>query len=687
MSKKLVVVESPAKAKTIEKFLGRKSYTVKASVGHIRDLPKSKLGIDIEENFEPQYITIRGKGDIVSELRKEGKKADIVYLATDPDREGEAISWHLSELLNLPKEKVKRIEFNEITKTAVNNAIKNPREINMDIVDAQQARRVIDRLVGYKISPILWSKVFKGLSAGRVQSVATKIISDREKEINNFVPKEYWELDIDVISDKNESVKFKYFGKEDKEEINDKKSIEEITKDINKKNINITSIDEKIRKRVAPKPFTTSHLQQEAGTKLSFATKKTMMIAQQLYEGIEIKGKGMVGLITYIRTDSFRISDEAISSLKKYIEDSFGKDYYKQYKNAESGKRKIQDAHECIRPTYVEYSPEEIKDSLSSDQYKLYKLIWERYVACSMSDAILDTSTVFGEINKHKFKASGSKVKFLGFLKVYTFSKSEEVYLPEFIVGNEYKVKKVNSMQKFTQPPSRFTEASLVKVLEENGIGRPSTYAPTITTIIGRGYVNKKNNVLYITELGEIVNSIMEQSFKDFVNIDFTAKMENELDMIEEGEENWKDFIAKFYPSLKESVEKAEEELEKIQSIVIESDEDCDLCGSKMLIKNGKFGQFLACKNYPNCKNTKAILNKIGVSCPNCKDGEIIEKKSKKGKIFYGCSEFPSCKYASWNKPIDKKCKKCGSLFIEKNVKNKTFEICSNPECEDSKMK
>lgn len=687
MSKKLVVVESPAKAKTIEKFLGKKTYTVKASVGHVRDLPKSKLGVDIENNFEPQYITIRGKGDVVADLRKEAKKADMVYLATDPDREGEAISWHLANLLNLPPEKVERIEFNEITKTAVNNAIKNPRKINMDIVDAQQARRVIDRLVGYKISPILWSKVQKGLSAGRVQSVATKIIRDREKEIENFVPEEFWNVELDVIGDDKKTSKFKYYGNQKKIELRNEKQTKSLVSEIKNKHIKIISIEEKERRRTAPKPFTTSQLQQESGTKLSFATKKTMMLAQQLYEGIDIKGKGTVGLITYIRTDSQRISDEALIASKQFVEEHYGKNYYKKYIHTNKKGKKIQDAHECIRPTYIEYTPESIRDSLSNDQYKLYKLIWERFIACSMADAVFDTQNIDGQIGDHLFKTSGNKLKFDGFLKVYSFAKAEEIAIPQFTIDHEYQVKKIHPSQHFTQPPARYSEATLVKTLEEKGIGRPSTYAPTISTIISRGYISKKSNVLYLTELGDVVTNIMEQNFTKFVDIDFTAEMENGLDMIEEGEEGWKEFIAKFYPPLESAVKIAEEQLEKIEAVVIETDEICELCGSNMVIRNGRFGQFLACKNYPECKNTKPILEKIGIQCPQCDDGEIVVKKSKKGKVFYGCSNFPKCRFATWNKPLEKNCSKCGSIMVEKIGKTGALELCSNSNCENSKTK
>lgn len=687
MSKKLVIVESPAKAKTIEKFLGKKSYTVKASVGHVRDLPKSKLGVDVDANFEPQYITIRGKGEVVAQLKKEAKKADVVYLATDPDREGEAISWHLSQILSIPPEKVQRIEFNEITKSAVNNAIKHPRPINMDIVDAQQARRVIDRLVGYKISPILWSKVQKGLSAGRVQSVATKIIKEREDEINQFVPEEFWNLELSVVGDDKKIAKFKYHGTNKKEEIKNEKKVQSIIAEIRGEQLHIAKIEEKERRRSAPKPFTTSLLQQEAGNKLSFPTRKTMMIAQQLYEGVDIKGKGTLGLITYIRTDSQRISEEALSSLKSYIHEEYGSQYYKKYVDASAKGKKIQDAHECIRATYIEYTPEELKESLTTDQYKLYKLIWERYVACSMADATFETQNVDGTIKNHTFKTSGSKLKFDGFLKVYTYAKSEEVEIPQFTQGKSYTVKKTTPSQHFTQPPARFTEATLVKILEEKGIGRPSTYAPTISTIISRGYISKKGNALYITELGSIVTGIMEQSFQQFVDIDFTADMENSLDLIEDGEEDWKAFVARFYPPLESAVERAEKELEKIESVVIETDEICELCGSNMVIRNGRFGQFLACKNYPECKNTKPILEKIGVSCPKCEDGEIIVKKSKKGRVFYGCSNFPACRFASWGKPLNKKCSVCGSIMAEKQTKTGLHEVCTDRNCENSKIK
>lgn len=693
MAKNLVVVESPAKAKTIEKFLGKKNYTVKASVGHIRDLPKSKLGIDVENDFEPQYITIRGKGDIVSELKKEAKKADKIFLATDPDREGEAISWHLANLLKIEKDKAYRIEFNEITKEAVTKAIKSPRKINMDIVDAQQARRVIDRLVGYKISPILWSKVRKGLSAGRVQSVATKIIRDRENEINAFIPEEYWNIELDVRGEDKKTAKFKYYGQKTsgnklrKNELKNKEQTDKILNEIENKNIIIDSIEIKERKRSAPKPFTTSLLQQEAGSKISFPTKKTMSIAQQLYEGVDVKGSGTLGLITYIRTDSQRISEEAQEHAKEFILENYGSSYFKKYVNQASKGKKIQDAHECIRPTYINMTPDSIKDSLSKDQHKLYKLVWERFVACQMSDAKFDSQNIQGSISESVFKATGSIMKFDGFLKIYTYAKTEENELPEFELLKEYAVKKTSGTQHFTQPPARYTESTLVKILEEKGIGRPSTYAPTIATILARGYIQKKDNALFLTELGDIVTTIMEENFANIVDIDFTAEMETELDMVEEGKERWKDIVARFYPDFAESVRVAEETLEKIQMQVEETDEICELCGSNLVIRHGRFGKFMACKNYPECKNTKPILERIGIKCPVCKDGDVIVRKTKKGRDFYGCSRFPECRFVSWNRPTGEMCELCGSYKIEKITKNSKHELCSNKDCPDSKVK
>ncbi|MBP2027804.1 DNA topoisomerase-1 [Acetoanaerobium pronyense] len=684
MGKNLVIVESPAKAKTIGKFLG-KNYIVKASVGHIRDLPKSKMGVDVENDFEPQYITIRGKGPVVNEIKKEAKKADKVYLATDPDREGEAISWHLAYLLGLDEKENIRIEFNEITKEAIKKAIKNPRKIDINLVDAQQGRRVLDRLVGYKISPILWAKIRKGLSAGRVQSVTTKLVCDREKEIEAFEPEEYWSLNLKAKTKEKKTIDFKFFGNTDgKMDIKTNEQVEEILRKIEKKDLEIEKIETKERKRSSQKPFTTSLLQQDAANRLSYATKKTMMIAQQLYEGIDIKGKGTTGLVTYIRTDSQRISDEAQEQGKDFIKEKYGEKYYKPYVNASKKNKKVQDAHECIRPTSISLTPETIKDSLSKDQYKLYKLIWDRFTASMMSDALYDSQTITGKVDEYTFKASGSKMKFDGFTKVYNYSAQEEVILPTVEEGEKLKVSKLEPKQHFTQPPPRYSEASLVKTLEERGIGRPSTYSPTISTILQRGYVSKKGNVLYPTELGFIVTEIMEENFDKFVDVDFTAEMEGKLDKVEDGDIRWQDIISELYNPLENAVEKAVENIEKIV-LEEETDEICDICGSSMVVKFGRFGKFLACKNYPECKGTKPMLEKIGVKCPECEDGEVILRKSKKGRVFYGCSKFPNCKFVSWDRPVGENCPKCDSILV--SVKNKSGEKikCSNKECDYEK--
>ena len=684
MGKNLVIVESPAKAKTIGKFLG-KNYTVKASVGHIRDLPKSKLGVDVENNFEPQYITIRGKGSVVNELKKQAKKSDKVYLATDPDREGEAISWHLAYLLGLNEEEPIRIEFNEITKDAIKKAIKHPRKIDRPLVDAQQARRVVDRLVGYKISPILWAKIRKGLSAGRVQSVATKLICDRENEINAFEPEEYWSIDAITQVDKKNKVDFKFYGDEKgKIELHSKDEVDLILKSIKNKDLVIKAVEKKERKRSAPKPFTTSSLQQEASGKLSFTTKKTMIVAQQLYEGVDIKGKGSLGLITYIRTDSFRISDEAQENAKNYINDKYGKDYFKMYQNNSKSKKKIQDAHECIRPSYVDLAPEDIEDSLSKEQFKLYKLIWERFIATMMADAIYDSQNISASIDKYIFKTSGSKLKFDGFMKVYSFSSQEETILPDMKEESVFPVKKIDPKQHFTQPPARYSEASLVKTLEELGIGRPSTYAPTISTILQRDYVEKKGNSLIPTELGFIVTEIMSENFKEIVDYTFTADMENNLDKIEDGEIEWQNIVKDFYSPLEESIEKAVENIEKV-ILEEKTDEICDICGSEMVIKFGRFGKFIACKNYPECKGTKPILERIGIKCPECSDGDVIIRKTKKGRIFYGCSSFPKCRFVSWDRPNGEKCPKCDSFLVIAKTKTTEKIKCSNKECDYEK--
>ena len=684
MAKTLVIVESPAKAKTIEKFLGKSHYTVKASVGHVRDLPKSKLGVDIENNFEPQYINIRGKGDVIKELKKEAKKSKQVYLATDPDREGEAISWHLAHILNIEEDKECRIEFNEITKETIKKAIKSPRTINLNMVDAQQARRVLDRLLGYQISPILWQKVRKGLSAGRVQSVTTKLICDREKDINAFIPKEYWTIEIDAKTENNEDIALKFYGKSnEKIELENEEAVNSILEQIQNQDLLVEKIESKSRRKAAPKPFTTSVLQQEAANKLSFTTKKTMMIAQELYEGIDVEGEGTVGLISYIRTDSRRISEEAKEKSKEYILDKLGESYYKKAtddKKKVKENKKVQDAHEAIRPTSVYRTPESIKSSLSKDQFKLYNLIWRRFVASQMEDSIFDVLNVECKVGDFIFKATGSKMKFDGYTKIYNFIEREDKILPAIEEGNKLNINEVIPNQHFTQPPARYTEASLVKTLEELGIGRPSTYVPTITTILNRGYVEKQGTSLCPTELGVIVTNILEDNFQKFIDVDFTAQMENDLDTIEEGNTQWKSVVAKSYEPLKEAIETAIANVEKV-NMDEETDEICENCGSNMVIKYGRFGKFMACKNYPECKNTKPLVNKIGVKCPICKDGDIILRKSKKGKSFYGCSSYPNCDFVSWSKPTGEICEHCGSYMIEKVTKSETKNVCSNKDC------
>ena len=683
MAKTLVIVESPAKAKTIEKFLGKSHYTVKASVGHVRDLPKSTLGVDIDNNFEPRYINIRGKGDLIKELKKEAKKAKRVYLATDPDIEGEAISWHLAYILGIDENDECRIEFNEITKDAIKKAIKNPRNIDLKLVDAQQARRVLDRLLGYQISPILWAKVRKGLSAGRVQSVTTKLICEREREINDFVPKEYWSLEIEGKTKDNENITFKFISyNNEKIELNNEEEVNHILENIKNEKLVVEKIESKTRRKSAPKPFTTSMLQQEAANKLSFTTKKTMMVAQELYEGVDIEGEGTVGLISYIRTDSKRISDEAKEKAKTYIIDDLGEKYYKEHKEKKDNKekKKVQDAHEAIRPTSVFRTPDSIKSSLTRDQFKLYNLIWRRFVASQMEDSLFDVLTVDCKIGNALFRASGSVMKFDGYTKVYNFTERQDKILPPIAENDELEVNKFLPNQHFTQPPARYTEASLVKTLEELGIGRPSTYAPTITTILNRGYVEKEGTSLHPTELGMIVTDILDINFQKFIDVDFTVQMESKLDEIEEGDIQWKDVVGEFYEPLREAIKEANEKIEKI-NMDEETDEICEECGSNMVIKYGRFGKFMACKNYPECKNTKPLVNKIGVKCPKCKDGEIILRKSKKGKAFYGCSNYPECDFISWNKPTGEVCKECGSYMVEKRTKSEAKEVCSNKEC------
>lgn len=684
MGKSLVIVESPAKAKTIGKFLGKK-YIVKASVGHVRDLPKSKLGINIEDNFEPEYITIRGKGPVLSELRKEAKKADKVFLATDPDREGEAISWHLAHILKLNETDKNRIEFNEITKNAITKAIKKPRVINKNLVDAQQARRVLDRLVGYTISPLLWRKVRRGLSAGRVQSVATKLVCDRETEIEAFEPEEYWSLDITLQKNKDK-FEASFYGikennKDSKIKLHNKEEVDEIIKGIMQNDFIISEVKKGTKKRNPYPPFTTSSLQQDASKRIGFTTKKTMRVAQQLYEGIDIKGEGTVGLITYIRTDSVRISDEALSSAKDFIAKEYGNNYSvggRQFKAKKSG---AQDAHEAIRPTSVEKTPESIKDSLSRDQYKLYKLIWQRFVASQMEAAIYETLTVKINSGNYVFKASGSKIKFDGFMKVYDItSKEKDIDIPALEEGEKVKMLKENPQQHFTQPPPRYTEASLVKTLEELGIGRPSTYAPTIGTILSRGYVELENKSFRPTELGILVNDLLKEYFKSIINEEFTAGMEEKLDKIEDSDVDWKNIIKDFYDEFSEVLEAAEKEISKIEIKDEETDVKCEKCGKNMVIKHGRYGRFLACPGYPDCKNTKPIVNEIGIPCPEC-GGDIIERKSKKGRKFFGCKNYPECKFVSWAKPTNEKCPECNSMMTENISKSEVTLKCINKDC------
>lgn len=678
MSKYLVIVESPAKAKTIEKFLG-KNYTVLASVGHIRDLPKSKMGIDIEENFEPAYINIRGKGPIIKELRKFAKKADKVYLATDPDREGEAISWHLAHILGIDLNDEIRVTFNEITKEAVKAAIKNPTKIDTSTVDAQQARRVLDRLVGYSISPLLWRKVRKGLSAGRVQSVTSKLICDREVEINAFTPVEYWSIDFDLKNKDKKSLSAKYIGTTGKKEnLENLEQVEAVVSDLEKGEYIIDKIQTKEKLRNPQACFTTSRLQQEAATRLGFSTKKTMIVAQQLYEGIKLPKVGSVGLITYMRTDSTRIADSAKESVIDYVTEKYGGNYIGNAKVVKN--KKAQDAHEAIRATSVLRIPCEIESYLTKDQHKLYKLIWERYVASQMASAKFDSNSIEVKNGKHLLRANGSIMKFDGFLKVYSHGSVTEKKLPELSEGEILTLVEMCKEQHFTNPPPRYSEASLVKEMEEKGIGRPSTYAPTISTVISRGYVGREKKNLYPTELGLIINEIMENYFARIIEVNFTADMEEQFDKVSEGELPWKDVISKFYGPFEDLISKAEIDIEKVD-LTEPTDIPCEKCGSMLNIKHGRFGKFLACSNYPECKNTKPILNKIGVKCPDCEDGDIIERKTKKFKTFYGCSSFPNCNFMTWHRPVDKPCPKCKKLMVEYKTKKKHEYRCLDKEC------
>ena len=685
MGQKLVIVESPAKAKTIGKYLG-KNYIVEASMGHVRDLPKSTLGVDIENNFNPKYITIRGKGDLITKLKKAAKKADKIYLATDPDREGEAISWHLANILKIEESEKCRIVFNEITKTAVKSAIKEAREINVNLVDAQQARRVLDRLVGYQISPILWKNVKWGLSAGRVQSAALKLICDRENEIKAFIPKEYWSVDCIAKKEKKKfEIKLSKY-KNKKIEIDTKEQSEKIIEDLKQDKFIITNVKKGTKAKNPLPPFTTSTLQQEASKKLNFMTKRTMSIAQVLYEGVEVKGYGTVGLITYMRTDSVRISEEAQGKALDFIKENYGNEYIPENKRVYKGKKNIQDAHEAIRPSVVEITPEIAKKSLSAEQYKLYSLIWNRFMASQMASCILNTNSIEIKNGDYLLRASGSTIKFDGFMKLYEYTTSEEsedVTIPKLNEGDELKEVEMTSNQHFTQPPSRYTEASFVKLLEEKEIGRPSTYVPTITTLLSRNYVNREKKNLIPTELGFIVYTILSEYFKEIVDVDFTADMEKNLDNIEEGNENWKNIIEDFYKPLKVAIDKAEKEVSKV---VIEdevSDVPCDKCGKMMVIKHGRFGKFLACPGYPECKNAKPITEELDVPCPKCGE-KILAKKSKKGKKFFGCSAYPSCDFVSWYEPLKDKCTKCNSYTVLRYNKTKGNYIqCANDECKN----
>ena len=680
--KYLVIVESPAKAATIGKFLGN-NYKIEASMGHVRDMPKSQMGIDFEHDFEPKYITIRGKGELLGKLRKDAKAADKVYLATDPDREGEAISWHLLHALNLGEEKpISRITFNEITKTAVKKSITEARDIDMDLVDAQQARRVLDRVVGYTISDLLWKKVKKGLSGGRVQSVALRLICDREGEIREFIPEEYWTLGAKLKDADGKVFEAKFYGKgETKTELANEAETNEVLDGLKGKDFAVTDVKTGSRQKKPVAPFTTSTMQQEASKHLNMATQKTMMIAQQLYEGVNVKGEGTVGLVSYIRTDSFRISDEAYEAAVAFIKETYGDAFVNPERIVYKSKGKTQDAHEAIRPTNVSRTPESIKDSLSKDQYRLYRLIWERFVASQMSPAVYDTLSVKLSAGDYTFRASGSRLRFSGFLEAYSKGEEEdEKVIPKLTQGDILQAEHLLPEQHFTQPPARYTDASLIKTLEEIGVGRPSTYAPTLTTIQARHYVTKEAKNLFPTELGEMVDEIMKTYFPDIVDIDFTANMEKRLDDVEMGKEEWKQIIRDFYPDFKKSVENAAEKLEKIEIKDEETDIVCEKCGRNMVIKYGRYGKFLACPGFPECQNAKPYFEEAGVNCPEC-GGKVLIKKTKKGRIYYGCEHNgDGCDFMSWNKPTGEKCPECGAFLEEKGRKNPKI-VCSNEKC------
>ena len=686
MAENLIIVESPSKAKTIEKYLGSK-YKVIASNGHVRDLPKSQLGVDVENDFEPKYITLRGRGDVIEKIRKEAKTANHIYLATDPDREGEAISWHLANMLTLDPSEKCRIVFNEITKGVIQKSIKAPRSIDLSLVDAQQARRILDRLLGYQISPLLWSKVKKGLSAGRVQSVTTKIIVDREREIQDFVAKEYWTIAV-KLNVKKHNFEAKFFGLNGKKtDISNEEEAKRIVDICSDADYIVTSVKTQTKTRHAPAPYTTSSMLQDASNRASMPPKRTMLCAQQLYEGINVKGKGNVGLITYMRTDSVRISAEAQAAARAYIAKEFGDKYVPEKPNFYKGRNNAQDAHEAIRPTDVNLTPAAVKDSLEPGQYKLYKLIYERFIASQMAEAVFDATTVSIDTATKpvcNFRASGTKTVFDGFTAVYKGGAEDQEdgvsNLPAMAEGDQPKFISITPKQNFTEPPPRYTEASLVKTLEELGIGRPSTYSPTISTIIDRGYVEKQKKLLYPTELGFIVNKVMEDNFDKIVDVKFTADMESRLDSVEVGDERWQNIVHDFYGPFKDSLDKAFKTVEKVKIKDEVSDVKCDKCGAMMVYKEGRFGRFLACPNYPTCKNTKPILDKIGVKCPKC-GADIIRRHGKKGKAFYGCERYPECDYVSWDMPTGQKCPVCGGMLVQRIYPNGRYIACENKDC------
>ncbi len=685
MADYLVVVESPAKAKTIKKYLG-KNYTVLASNGHIRDLPKSQLGIDVENSFEPRYITIRGKGDLLTKLKKEAKAAKKVFLATDPDREGEAISWHLASTLEIAEKDTYRITFNEITKSAIQNAVKNPRSIDRDLVDAQQARRVLDRIVGYKISPLLWKKVKKGLSAGRVQSVATRLVVDREREIEAFIPQEYWRIDakLNKNGDRKKFTAHFHGDTKGKIELTNEAQVREILAKIDGGSYVVDDVVTKTKSRNPAPPFTTSTLQQEASRKLNFTSRRTMQAAQQLYEGVEVKGKGTIGLITYMRTDSLRISDEAKATAFDFIKSTYGAEYAPETPRIYKTKKSAQDAHEAIRPSDVTILPEDIKDSVTPDLYKIYKLIWERFVASQMASAIFDTVSVDINVADYIFKANGSTVKFPGFMKIYVESKEnkdeDDGALPALEKGEELKLSKLEESQHFTEPPARYTEATLIKAMEEEGIGRPSTYAPTITTILARNYVSRKGKALHPTELGTVITDLMIEYFKDIVDIEFTANMEEKLDHVEEGTIDWVKVVSDFYGPFAETLKNAEDAIGKIKIEDEVSDVPCEKCGRMMVYKMGRFGKFLACPGFPECRNAKPIIKEAGANCPKC-GGKLLIKKSKRGKTYYGCEHNPTCEFMTWDTPLEQECPKCGGLLLENKFRGKKRVYCADEKC------